>query len=52
MSLNSTLADTLTRIRNAQSSNKAFTIVKSSKNVKDVLSVLEPEGYIAGFQEA
>lgn len=52
MSMNSLLADTLARLRNAQLAKKSFTLVKSSKLVKAVLSVLEKEGYIQGYQEA
>lgn len=51
MSMNSLLADTLARLRNAQLARKAFTIVQSSKLIKNVLNVLQKEGYIAAFQE-
>lgn len=52
MSMNSLLADTLARLRNAQLARKSFTLVKSSNFVRSVLDVLEKEGYIDGYQEA
>lgn len=51
MSMNSLLADTLARIKNAQRAKQDFTIVKSSKLVKSVLSLLKNEGYIESFEE-
>lgn len=51
MSMNDILADTFTRIRNAQQAKKAFTLVFSTKQVKNVLMVLRNEGYINGFEE-
>ncbi len=49
MSMNSLLADTLARIKNAQMARKPFTLVKASGFVEGVLSVLKQEGYIGDF---
>jgi len=46
MTMNSPLADTLTRIRNAQKAKKATVEVLASKFVGTVLDVLVDEGYI------
>src|SRR5277367_3568648 len=51
MSMNDILADTFARIRNAQQAKKAFTLVTSTKQVKNVLAVLRSEGYINGYEE-
>lgn len=49
MSMTDPVSDLLTRIRNAQSSNKATVSVPASKMKKSVLEVLKKEGYISDF---
>lgn len=49
MSMQDTLADMFTRIRNAQQSGHANVSMPSSKVKKSVAAVLEAEGYIGGF---
>ena len=49
MSMQDTLADMFTRIRNAQMAEKATVDVPSSKMKLSVLEVLKSEGYIGGF---
>lgn len=49
MSMQDPLADMLTRIRNAQMAGKVSVNMPSSKEKTAVCSVLEQEGYIAGF---
>ena len=51
MTMSSPLADTLTRIRNAQKARKAVVEVLASKFVGAVLDVLTDEGYIRGYSE-
>ncbi|MDF3047850.1 MAG: rpsH [Candidatus Midichloriaceae bacterium] len=51
MSMNSLVADSIARIKNAQSARHDFVIVKASKMVKSFISVLKSEGYIDGFEE-
>ncbi|MBE0482166.1 MAG: 30S ribosomal protein S8 [Bacterioplanes sp.] len=51
MSMQDTLADMFTRIRNAQQSGHANVSMPSSKVKKSVAAVLEAEGYIGGFSE-
>lgn len=48
MSMQDSLADMLTRIRNAQLAQKASVVLPSSKLKVAVAKVLEAEGYIAG----
>ncbi len=43
------IADTLTRIRNAQRAGHKSVAVRNSKAVKRVLEVLRAEGFIQGF---
>ena len=50
MSMTDPIADLLTRIRNAQSANKAEVSVPSSKLKQAVAGVLQDEGYIADFR--
>lgn len=45
------IADLLTRIRNAQRSDKVSVNVASSSVKKAILKVLQEEGYIEGFAE-
>ena len=49
MSMQDSLADMLTRIRNAQHSGKANVGMPSSKLKVNVAKVLKDEGYIADF---
>lgn len=49
MSMQDTLADMFTRIRNAQQAGHASVSMPSSKIKKSVAKVLETEGYISGF---
>ena len=49
MSMQDTLADMFTRIRNAQQAGHTSVSMPSSKIKKSVAEVLEAEGYIAGF---
>ncbi|OHV11525.1 30S ribosomal protein S8 [Kushneria phosphatilytica] len=49
MSMQDTLADMLTRIRNAQQATKASVTLPSSKVKVDVARVLKEEGYIADY---
>lgn len=48
MSMNDSIADMLTRIRNAQAVSKKSVLIPSSKVKKAIAQVLEDEGYIAG----
>ena len=52
MSMQDTLADMFTRIRNAQQAGHADVTMPSSKIKKSVAQVLEAEGYISGFTVA
>ena len=49
MSMQDTLADMFTRIRNAQMAEKSTVTMPSSKMKVTVAKVLQQEGYIAGF---
>lgn len=49
MSMQDTLADMLTRIRNAQQATKATVEIPSSKIKVEVARVLKEEGYIADY---
>ena len=50
MSMQDTLADMFTRIRNAQMAAKATVAMPSSKMKVSVAQVLKDEGYIDGFE--
>jgi small subunit ribosomal protein S8 len=50
MSMQDTLADMFTRIRNAQMAEKADVKMPSSKMKMTVAKVLQQEGYISGFE--
>ncbi|ASK35129.1 30S ribosomal protein S8 [Alloalcanivorax mobilis] len=52
MSMQDTLADMFTRIRNAQMARKAKVEIPSSKAKEAVAKVLKEEGYIDGFAVA
>ncbi|MBV8125642.1 MAG: 30S ribosomal protein S8 [Paucibacter sp.] len=49
MSMSDPIADMLTRIRNAQSVDKASVVMPSSKLKVAIAKVLQEEGYIDGF---
>jgi small subunit ribosomal protein S8 len=49
MSMSDPIADMLTRIRNAQSVEKAVVTMPSSKLKVAIAQVLKDEGYIDGF---
>ena len=49
MSMSDPIADMLTRIRNAQATEKASVFVPSSKVKQAIAQVLKDEGYIDGF---
>jgi small subunit ribosomal protein S8 len=51
MSMSDPIADMLTRIRNGQTASKVSVTFPASKQKKAILSVLESEGYIAGFED-
>jgi len=51
MSRSSLLADTLTRIRNAQRVGHSFVVVSASTFIGSCLGVLESEGYISSFEK-
>ncbi|QIT56395.1 30S ribosomal protein S8 [Aquisalimonas sp. 2447] len=50
MSMTDPIADLLTRIRNAQTANKAEVTLPSSKLKQAVVGVLKEEGYIEDFR--
>ncbi len=50
MSMSDTIADMLTRIRNAQHTRKADVRMPSSKMKREIARVLKEEGYIADFR--
>lgn len=50
MSMSDPIADMLTRIRNAQATNKATVKIPSSKVKVGIAHVLKDEGYISDFQ--
>ncbi|MEM7023384.1 MAG: 30S ribosomal protein S8 [Pseudomonadota bacterium] len=51
MSLSDPLGDMLTRIRNGQSANKTAIKSPASRLRKNVLEVLQREGYIRGYEQ-
>ncbi|MBZ6379439.1 30S ribosomal protein S8 [Pacificimonas flava] len=51
MSMTDPVADLLTRIRNGQQAKKDSIVTPTSKLRKNLLSVLEREGYIRGFSD-
>ncbi len=46
-----TVADVLTRIRNAQSVSHKTVVIPGSRIAGDILSVLQKEGYLDGFDK-
>ena len=52
MSMQDTLADMFTRIRNAQMARKAKVEIPSSTAKQAIAKVLKEEGYIEGFSVA
>ena len=51
MNLTDPIADMLTRIRNANSWNKATVSMPSSKKLAYIARVLHEEGYIEGYDD-
>ena len=51
MSMNDPISDMLTRIRNAQSVNKATVSMPASRVKRGIAEVLKDEGYINDFRE-
>ena len=49
MNLSDPIADMLTRIRNANSANKATVSMPSSKKLVEIARVMKEEGYIADY---
>jgi len=49
--VNDTIADTLTRVRNANLAKHQIVQVPSSKIIKNILKVLKEEGFIYNFEE-
>ena len=49
MSMQDTLADMFTRIRNAQRSGHAAVVLPSSKQKVSIAEVLKSEGFVSGF---
>ena len=52
MSMSDPIADMLTRIRNAQTANKAIVSIPVSKVKISIAQVLDDEGYIDGYEQA
>ena len=50
MQITDTIADLLTRIRNANTANHATVDVPASRVKKDITQILVDEGYVKGFQ--
>ncbi len=50
MSMNDTVADFLTRVRNAQMAKHRYTTVLYSKLVKAMLEVMQKEGFVESFE--
>ena len=46
-----TIADVLTRVRNAQRAGHKVVVVRASQMTQRVLSVLQKEGFIDGFEQ-
>ncbi|MDH5377347.1 MAG: 30S ribosomal protein S8 [Gammaproteobacteria bacterium] len=51
MAMSDTIADMLTRIRNAQMAEKATVSIPASKQKKAIAQVLKEEGYITDFRD-
>jgi small subunit ribosomal protein S8 len=50
MQITDTIADLLTRIRNANTAKHATVDVPASRDKKDITQILVDEGYVKGFQ--
>ena len=50
MSMTDPIADMLTRVRNANSANKASTKMPSSKKLVEIARIMQEEGYIESYQ--
>ena len=49
MSMTDPIADMLTRVRNANSANKATASIPSSKKLVEIARIMQEEGYIASY---
>ncbi len=49
--VNDSIADMLTRIRNAQTANHESVVIETSSMKKSIAQILLDEGYIAAFEE-
>lgn len=52
MAVNDPIADMLTRIRNANLARHQTTRIPATRLTRSIASVLQSEGFIAGFEEA
>jgi small subunit ribosomal protein S8 len=52
MAVNDPIADMLTRIRNANLARHQTTRIPATRLTRNIASVLQSEGFIAGFEEA
>lgn len=50
MSMNDSIADMLTRVRNANSAGKQTVSMPSSKKLVEIARIMQEEGYIAGYE--
>ena len=50
MTVNHTISDFVARINNAINKNKKDTFVNNTKTIRNLLDVLENEGFIVGYQ--
>lgn len=50
MSMNDTIADMLTRVRNANSAGKLTVSMPSSKKLVEIARIMQEEGYITGYE--
>lgn len=50
MSMSDPIADMLTRVRNAHMVRKSCVLVRSSRLIKAIVSVLEREGYVVSYE--
>lgn len=50
MSMNDSIADMLTRVRNANSAGKATVSMPSSKKLTEIARIMTEEGYVQGYE--
>lgn len=50
MSMNDSIADMLTRVRNANSAGKLTVSMPSSKKLVEIARIMQEEGYITGYE--